>query len=311
MESWKMCRFDTRSPRRDSVSLALRPGFTGRIDAGTDELPSEEGLPYVARNNGVTLIGMSTRDVLVMRAALVAALVSVTASACSSQSDPTAPTGGQQVLFIGNSLTYLNDLPGTLSTLARSVGDTIHVRSVSLPDYALIDHYQGGSNALAEIASGRWDFVVMQQGPSSTPINRDSLIRSAQLFTTHIRNAGATPAMYMVWPSIDRFAFFDAVRVSYQMAADAVDGVFMPAGQAWITAWQTDPDLKLYHVDGLHSSALGTYLAALVIYERITGHDARLLPAAAVVEGNQLNVPESTIRLLQRAAHETNALYPP
>jgi hypothetical protein len=63
--------------------------------------------------------------------------------------------------------------------------------------------------------------------------------------------------------------------------------------------------------DLLRASALGTYLAALVIYERLTGHDARRLPGSAMVEGNQLNVPEATVRLLQRAAHETNALYPP
>jgi hypothetical protein len=246
-----------------------------------------------------------------MRGALAVLLVAATATSCSSQTDPTAPLGGHRVLFIGNSLTFLNDLPGTLSAMARSVGDTINVQSVAQPDFALIDHYQGGSNALGAIAAGGWEFVVLQQGPSSTPINRDSLILTAQLFNSRIRAVGATPALYMVWPSIDRFAFFDAVRISYQMAAEAVNGVFMPSGQAWITAWKTDPNLKLYHVDGLHSSELGTYLAALVIYERITGHDARLLPGRAVVDGKTLNVPEATIRLLQRAAHETNALYPP
>jgi hypothetical protein len=62
-------------------------------------------------------------------------------------------------------------------------------------------------------------------------------------------------------------------------------------------------------VDGLHPAPLGTYLAALVIYEQVTGHDARNLPARVIVAGQQLSVPEATIRLLQRAAHETNAQY--
>jgi hypothetical protein len=233
--------------------------------------------------------------------------------ACFGGSDPVAPLpeGGHRVLFIGNSLTYENDLPATLAELAASVGDTIRVRTVALPNFALIDHYNGGSNALAQIATGGWEYVVMQQGPSSTQINRDSLILTARLFEPHIRSAGATPALYMVWPTIDRFRFFDEVRISYEMAADAVNGVFMPAGRAWITAWETDPDLELYAPDGLHPSPLGTYLAALVIYERITGHDARLLPGQAVVQGIPVNAPESTIRLLQRAAHETNQHFPP
>jgi hypothetical protein len=115
----------------------------------------------------------------------------------------------------------------------------------------------------------------------------------------------------MVWPSLDRIDFFDDVRISYQMAADAVDGVFMPAGSAWVAAWEMQPVLPLYAADGFHPSALGTYLTALVLYERITGHDARLLPGQAVVQGIPENVPESTVRLLQRAAHETNQLFPP
>jgi hypothetical protein len=195
--------------------------------------------------------------------------------------------------------------------LALAGGDTIHASMVAVGDFALIDHYLGGSNALATIREGQWDFVVLQQGPSSVPINRDSLIIATRLFDTEIRRAGARTALYMVWPSRDRRAFFDAVRASYQAAADTVDGIFIPAGRAWLTAWEADANLPLYHQDGLHSSALGTYLAALVIYERLTGHDARSLPGTAMVEGNPLNVPETTIRLLQRAAHETNALYPP
>jgi hypothetical protein len=243
-------------------------------------------------------------------AALVWALVVATTVSCGSTVEP-APARGLQVLFIGNSLTYVNDLPGTLRRMALTVGDTMQVTAVAVPNFALIDHYLGGSDALAVIASRRWDYVVLQQGPSTTPINRDSLIITTRLFAPHIRNAGAVPALYMVWPTSDRTAFFDAARVSYQMAADTVDGIFMPAGRAWLTAWEMDPNLTLYDADGLHSSALGTYLAALVIYERLTGHDARLLSVNPLVQGIPLGAPEATVRLLQRAAHETNALYPP
>jgi hypothetical protein len=121
---------------------------------------------------------------------LGATLLVATGIACGESLEP-QPTGGTQVLFIGNSLTYVNDLPGTLSGLALSVGDTVHVRSVAEPNFALIDHYVGGSDALDVIASRQWNYVVLQQGPSTTPINRDSLILTAQLFNAHPR-AGAT-----------------------------------------------------------------------------------------------------------------------
>ena len=246
----------------------------------------------------------------VRTAFLVGALLLGTGLSCGNMVE-SQMKGGIKVLFIGNSLTYFNNLPATLSALALSVGDTIQAGMVAEPDFALIDHYRGWSNALGEIARGGWKYVVLQQGPSSTTINRDSLILTAKLFEPHIRAVGATPALYMVWPTADRFAFFDAVRVSYQMAATEVNGVFLPAGRAWITAWDADANLALYANDGLHPTPLGTYLAALVIYERLTGHDARQLPGTAVVDGRTLGTPEATVRLLQRAAHETNGLYPP
>lgn len=230
----------------------------------------------------------------------------VASSAClhTSPIEP-PPPGGHHVLFIGNSLTYENDLPGTLSYMAALAGDTIRVASVSAADYALIDHLNAGT-AVAAVKLGGWEYVVLQQGGSSLPVNRDSLILWTKMWDPIIRGVGARPALYMVWPTSNRVAFFDDVRLSYQMAAEAVDGLFLPAGQAWVTAWKSDSTLQLYGYDGLHPSPLGTYLAALVMYEKITGHDARSLPARVIVGGAELNVAEARIRLLQNAAHETN-----
>ena len=45
----------------------------------------------------------------------------------------------------------------------------------------------------------------------------------------------------------------------------------------------------------------------LVLWERVAGHDARALPGTATGAGVRLTVAEATVRLLQRAAHETNA----
>src|SRR3954464_1961191 len=76
------------------------------------------------------------------------------------------PPGGHHILFIGNSLTYTNDLPGTLSALAHEAGDTIAVRSVANPNFAVIDHALGGSDAVAAIQHESWNYVVLQQGPT-------------------------------------------------------------------------------------------------------------------------------------------------
>jgi hypothetical protein len=215
------------------------------------------------------------------------------------------PPGGHRVLFIGNSLTYVNDLPRTLSDLAASVGDTIKTAMVAKPDYALEDHVADGGGPKA-IALGGWEFVVLQQGPSSLAENRANLIAATKYYDALIKQIGGRTALYMVWPSTQYATSFPAVAGSYYYAAQAVGGVFMGAGLAWEVAWESDANIPLYGGDGFHPSPLGTYTAALVMYERITGKDARALPRRAVVEGRTLDVPENTIRVLQVAAHRVN-----
>ncbi|MEO5580154.1 MAG: hypothetical protein ABIR58_05805 [Gemmatimonadaceae bacterium] len=220
------------------------------------------------------------------------------------------PAGGHHVLFIGNSLTYTNDLPGTVAEMARSVGDTVRVRSVSFPNLAVIDHALGQSNAVAVIRSQPWEYVVLQQGPTTVGLNRDTLIIATKLLDPHVRQSGGRTAQFMTWPRSDRTDLFDAVRQTSQVAAESVKGVFIPAGEAWNAALTANPQIALYGPDGYHPGPLGTYLAALVIFERVTGRDARSLPATARVAGVQLIVPENTVRFLQQVAHETVARFP-
>ena len=232
--------------------------------------------------------------------------------AVPSSPAPVEIAGGHRVLFIGNSLTYTNDLPGMLSAIARMSGDTIVVASVVAPGYAVIDHITPptATDALARIASAKWEYVVLQQGPTSRAIDRDTLVLAAQRLEPAIRAAGGRPALYMVWPAAADSANFDRVRQSFQLAACSTNGVFWPVGEAWRAAWRVDPTLGLYGPDRFHPSALGTYLAALVMYERITGKDARSLPQQWITTGWPPGPLPATIRALQEAAHAANAAHP-
>jgi hypothetical protein len=190
-----------------------------------------------------------------------------------------------RVLFIGNSLTEVNDLPHVFLHLVTGAGDSAEVAAVVRGGFALVDHAAGLSDAVQVIRSRPWDYVVLQQGPSTLPISRDTLIVGTRLLDQFIRAAGGRTAEFMVWPAKDNLGAFDAVRLSYQAAAQAVDGLFLPAGEAWRAAWSVDPSLPLYGPDGFHPSELGTFLAALVILEAITQRDARALPAQCYCTG--------------------------
>jgi lysophospholipase L1-like esterase len=204
----------------------------------------------------------------------------------------------KRVLFIGNSLTAANDLPAMTRVLAESLPNLrIHVEAVTLPGASLEDHWNDG-RAVRKIKQAHWDFVVLQQGPSSLPESRVHLVRWSQRFATVIRDSGGRIALFMVWPPKANGGAFDAVRDSYREAAEKTNGIFFPAGDAWRAAWRQNPELALYGPDGFHPSTQGSYLAALVIVGTLCDCSVRALPYQS------LGVPRSAARALKQAADE-------
>jgi hypothetical protein len=199
-----------------------------------------------------------------------------------------------RVLFIGNSLTAANDLPAMVAAMSASSTQrpTLTYETVALPDFGLPEHWEHGG-ALRAIRRQRWTHVVLQQGPSSLPASRCTLLEYAAKFVTEIRAAGAQPVFYSVWPPRDRLAFFDAVSESYALAAARTGALLAPAGEAWRVAWQRDPKLALYSSDAFHPSKLGSYLAAAVLFQALTGRDSVAPPKW---------IPEATAKVLHDAA---------
>jgi hypothetical protein len=217
--------------------------------------------------------------------------------ACGQPVEPAeAPV---RVLFIGNSMTYMNDLPAMMKAVAKQAGTPVpETEMVAFPDFALEDHWAEGT-ARRRLEVARWDFVVMQQGPSSLPENQVNLMTWTEQFTPSIRNAGAEPVLYMIWPSQSRDSAFPAVLESYRNAAAAVHGIFAPAGEAWRLALAVDPATPLYFKDGFHPLPSGTYLAAVVILGRIHSFDPLDLPPA--IPGAP-EFPSTVVRALHQAA---------
>jgi hypothetical protein len=211
------------------------------------------------------------------------------------------------VLFVGNSLTTANNLPGLVEAMSSSVGAPIRCEAVTFDGFSLEDHWNEGS-ARRAIARRGWSFVVLQQGPSALPESRVNLVEYARRFDAEVRRAGARTALYMVWPASARRADFDGVRASYAAAAQAVGGLFLPAGEAWRTLWRLDTRIALYGPDGFHPTASASYLAALVITRGITGRSIEKVPAAIAPAGqaaSRLVIPDGEAAVLKRAAAET------
>jgi hypothetical protein len=213
---------------------------------------------------------------------------------------------GRRALFIGNSYTYSTDIPGLVQAMADSAGgDKLAVETVAGPDMALVDHWYEGT-ATREIAEGGWEWVVLQQGPSSTEVNRDSLRTLTKMFGAEISKVSAKAALFSAWPSATRQQDFDRAIESYTLAAADVSGIVLPVAASWKKAWESDPTLQMY-ADGLHPSAVGAYLTAATIYSKLLNKTPKGLPFTIRTRaGVQITIPQATGVILQNAAATVN-----
>jgi hypothetical protein len=218
-----------------------------------------------------------TRQALLFR---VAALTVATAAACDSPSEPGFDDAEVRILFVGNSLTYTNDLPDLVATIADVAGIDVSTVTEAAPNFSLQEHWNDG--IAQRIRALDPDLVVMQQGPSSLPQNQLHLRAWADSLARVVREVDAVPALFMVWPATDRLFAFDDVRDAYLLAAQDVGGVFVPAGEAWREVWKDDPDAMLFGSDGFHPSRLGSVVAALTLAYALLDVDPTTLPAELV-----------------------------
>lgn len=208
------------------------------------------------------------------------------------------PPAGSRVLFIGNSFTSYNNLPAMFTAVAEQAGRQRPMAvAVAIPGISLEDHWAEGT-ARQRLADGRWDFVVLQQGPSTLPESRANLVEWTRNFAPPIRAAGAEPVLYMVWPGLDRIEFTGEGLRSYREAAEAVNGRLAPAGEAWRLAHGAVPEAPVATTDGFHPTVAGTYLAAVVLVCTIYGVAPDALPDT--IPGSPLS--GAPVAALQRTA---------
>jgi hypothetical protein len=239
-----------------------------------------------------------------MRALGISALALVAAVVVAAGPTGAAVVPSRQqplrVLFIGNSQTSTNDLPAFVAEIAKvSKHGKVTYRTIAPSATTLAGLWYGRANPA--LVSGRWDAVVLQQGPSVAPGGRSTLCFYAKEFADSAREQGAKPYLMMVWPR--RGSEFSEVLDAYSAAAAASGATLLPAGVAWSAALRRMPSLPLYAWDGVHPSRMGTYLAALTVYAGLRKIPP-VAPNSLVVDQNPFWIPQATARLFRDSASE-------
>jgi len=214
-----------------------------------------------------------------------------------------------RVLFIGNSYTYVNDLPATFVNLARSNGHKTEVGMSAQGGWMLSDHVKS-ADTIAKINSEKWNFVVLQEQsevPAIPSSRQQEMYPAALQLVGDIEAISAKPIFFITWAHRDGLPAsgmpdYESMQAQidngYIITAQAFNLPLAPVGVAWQTVRNLYPQINLWQADGSHPTEEGTYLAACVFYADIFQHS----PEGLSYRGN---LPADTAQALQKAAADT------
>jgi hypothetical protein len=214
------------------------------------------------------------------------------------------------VLFVGNSLTQVNDLPAVFKKFAGAsvLHVDVEVSSITPGGAFLSDHWKRGEVA-ARLRNQHPNFLILQ-GQSTEPLSAPrNFVYYAGLFKTEADHVHATTILFSTWarPAGDPY-YKDAtsggspsemqrwLNIAYTSVAQKIGATLAPVGVAWERAQNVAPKIQL--LDGSqHPSPAGTYLAAAVLFETI-------FKTSALGSTDYGGLPQTTAQTLQRIADE-------
>ena len=202
----------------------------------------------------------------------------------------------KKVLFIGNSYTYVNNLPQMVADVTASAGDTLFFDSNSIGGYTFQQH-SSNATTITKICSGNWDYVVLQEQSQlpSFPISQvevecfpyarklDSMINANNpcgetvFFMTWGRKNGDASNCSM-WPPVCTYNGMDSLlSLRYRMMTESNDAILSPVGAVWHYIRQNFPAIEMYNPDESHPSVAGSYAAACCFYSALFRKDPTLI----------------------------------
>ena len=211
------------------------------------------------------------------------------------------------VLFIGNSHTYLHYMPQMLGELAQAadLGVELHIDQITGEGAGLQWHW---NNPLSrqKIRSGPWDWVVLQDRSGGPLEELESFQTHARRLDEEIRQQGAKTVFFMTWANKSRPRTQKMLADAYSRVAAELGAVLAPVGLAWEKAQALDAELDLYHIDDRHANPSGAYLTACVFYAVFFNASPEGLPATLQIAGKmRLGLAEDRAEFLQKIAYET------
>lgn len=193
-----------------------------------------------------------------------------------------------RILFIGNSATYVHNIPETLAKLATEAGFPTECVRVVKGGWRLSQHAESGSRALAEIEKG-YDIVFLQDNGDciSSDEKREACIRSCFELTDAAHKSGARVYYYVRPPyGYEKWGFSPTEQcrefdLLFSKMAEDNGAVCAYVNRAFAYAIE-NTDIRLWGDDNAHTSEQGAYLAVCVFYATLCRKPATMLDGNGV-----------------------------
>ncbi len=171
------------------------------------------------------------------------------------------------ILFIGNSHTYFNDMPLMVKRRADEEDYNCRVTMLAHPGWFLSRHAEE-PDVRFNILYGKYDYVILQEhahpfGPE------EEFLNAAIALNRMIREAGSTPVIYECWAKKDEPEVQDYMNQVHRHVAEEISALVAPVGENWWSYKDSWPNLEMYDEDGAHASRAGSEFAAKYIWEEI------------------------------------------
>lgn len=209
-----------------------------------------------------------------------------------------SPITSRKALFIGNSFTARNDVPGLIEQLAAACGKRFEHRLIQAGGASLRMHWNQGA-AQQEIQRAHYDYVVLQEQSTLPLKNAARFHENVRLFDEVIKVAGAKTALYLTWARQNAPQTQAALTEAYTRIGAELGALVVPVGVAWEQFLTHQAQPVLHDKDQSHPTLAGSYLAACVFFAALFDTN----PVGVVSEVKGLTQAET--ELLQKAAWAT------
>ncbi|MBB6330642.1 hypothetical protein HNP24_001592 [Chryseobacterium sediminis] len=186
-----------------------------------------------------------------------------------------------EVLFIGNSVTYFNDMPEIFKNIATSKGKNVSITTHTPGGTGFVNHVDDPA-LYQKIKSKNYKYVIMQPGTAesaghSYPISvtaergrkiRDSIRKyspCSKIFLYEIPYGVPSANEYNVY-----FTTQQKIKDSVTKMSNLMQVEMVPAGESARNYYNSSPDLALHgSYNDIHPGPKGSYLVAASMYSAI------------------------------------------